>query len=63
MLHNPYCSPSTSRATKTSGVNYIPPGLVTREWGRVYIPLLFEALVLEIRLTIPPALKKIEGIE
>jgi hypothetical protein len=22
MLHNPYCSPSTSRATKTSGVNY-----------------------------------------
>jgi len=29
MLHNPYCSPSTSRATKTSGVNYIPPGLVT----------------------------------
>jgi len=28
MVHNPYCSPSTSRATKTSGVNYIPPGLV-----------------------------------
>ena len=28
MLHNPYYSPSTSRATKTSGVNYIPPGLV-----------------------------------
>jgi O-Antigen ligase len=28
MLHNPYCSPSTSRAAKTSGVNYIPPGLV-----------------------------------
>ncbi len=31
MLHNPYCSPSTSRATKTSGVNYIPPGLVILE--------------------------------
>jgi hypothetical protein len=29
MLHNPYCSPSTSRAAKTSGVNYIPPGLVS----------------------------------
>ena len=29
MLHNPYCSPSTSRATRTSGVNYIPPGLVS----------------------------------
>ncbi len=28
MSHNPYCSPSTSRAAKTSGVNYIPPGLV-----------------------------------
>jgi hypothetical protein len=28
MLHNPYCSPSTSRAAKTSGVNYIPPSLV-----------------------------------
>ena len=28
MLHNPYCSPSTSRATKTSGVIYIPPGFV-----------------------------------
>ena len=31
MLHNPYCSPSTSRAAKTSGVNYIPPGLVSLE--------------------------------
>jgi hypothetical protein len=31
MLHNPYCSPSTSRAEKTSGVNYIPPGLVKDE--------------------------------
>jgi hypothetical protein len=30
MLHNPYCSPSTSRVTKTSGVNYIPPGLVNQ---------------------------------
>ena len=30
MLHNPYCSPSTSRATKTFGINYIPPGLVIR---------------------------------
>ena len=28
MLHNPYCSPSTSRAIKISDVNYISPGLV-----------------------------------
>ena len=28
MLHSPYCSPSTSRAIKMSGANYIPPGIV-----------------------------------
>jgi hypothetical protein len=34
MLHNPYCSPSTSRAIKKFHVNHILPGLVTTgEYG------------------------------
>jgi hypothetical protein len=37
MLHSPCCSPSTSRAIKMSGVNYIPPGIVNPGLGNVNI--------------------------
>ena len=33
MLEDPFCSPSTSRAAKKSGVNDIPTGLVTESPG------------------------------
>ena len=37
MLYNPCCSPSTSRATKTCGVNDIPPGWANPGLGSVKI--------------------------
>ena len=38
MLHIPYCSPSTSRATKKSEANYFLPGLVTQSPAAILPP-------------------------